>query len=210
MKAKQRKIRTKPRGRRKLRSLIYDSGADGHYPTEELRKEVKLKSLRRSTKRVLVADETVNQGDHKVDLPFDGLSASVRKGDTFKRFTESLMSVGKVNDDGNISIFTQEDVTEYKEEDVLITCNGKPILVGVRDDKGRYRIPLDQRGQGQWRPRIPTKTESLKLAQANSVYNLPSIEQAIKWMHAVCSYPVKSTWIKAIQAKNLSDGLCST
>ena len=40
------------------------------------------------------------------------------------------------------------------------------------------------------------------LRQANSVYDLPSIEQAIKWMHAVCGYPVKSTWIKAIKAGN--------
>jgi hypothetical protein len=34
------------------------------------------------------------------------------------------------------------------------------------------------------------------------VYDLPSTEQAIKWMHAVCGYPVKSTWIKAIKAGN--------
>jgi hypothetical protein len=40
------------------------------------------------------------------------------------------------------------------------------------------------------------------LRQANSVYDLPSTEQAIKWMHAVCGYPVKSTWIKAIKAGN--------
>eukprot|EP00804_Cyclotella_cryptica_P028482 CCRYP_020573-RA/>CCRYP_020573-RA protein AED:0.34 eAED:0.34 QI:0/0/0/1/1/1/3/0/453 len=40
------------------------------------------------------------------------------------------------------------------------------------------------------------------LNQAHSVYDLPSTEQAIKWMHAVCGYPVKSTWLKAIQAGN--------
>ena len=40
------------------------------------------------------------------------------------------------------------------------------------------------------------------LEHANSVYDLPSTEQAIKWMHAVCGYPVKSTWIKAIKAGN--------
>jgi hypothetical protein len=34
------------------------------------------------------------------------------------------------------------------------------------------------------------------------VYNLPSTEQGIKWMHAVCGYPVKSTWLKAIAAGN--------
>jgi hypothetical protein len=40
------------------------------------------------------------------------------------------------------------------------------------------------------------------LRQANSVYDLPSTEQAIKWMLAVCGYPVKSTWLKAIKAGN--------
>ena len=37
---------------------------------------------------------------------------------------------------------------------------------------------------------------------ANNVYDLPSTEQGIKWMHAVCGYPVKSTWLKAIAAGN--------
>ena len=45
------------------------------------------------------------------------------------------MSVGKVNVNGNISIFMQDDVTVYNKEDVLITCRCKPILVGVGDDK---------------------------------------------------------------------------
>ena len=40
------------------------------------------------------------------------------------------------------------------------------------------------------------------LWQANSVYDLPSTEQAIKWMHANCGYPVKSTWLKAVKAGN--------
>ncbi len=40
------------------------------------------------------------------------------------------------------------------------------------------------------------------LKQANSVYDLPSTEQAIKWMHTVCGYPVKLTWLKAIKVGN--------
>ena len=40
------------------------------------------------------------------------------------------------------------------------------------------------------------------LQQANSVYDLQSTEEAIKWMHAVCIYTVKSTWIKDIKACN--------
>ena len=38
--------------------------------------------------------------------------------------------------------------------------------------------------------------------QANNVYNLPSIEQAIKWMHAVCVYLVNSTWLATVEAGN--------
>jgi hypothetical protein len=54
------------------------------------------------------------------------------------------MSVGKTSDDGTISAFTKDGVTVYKEEDMLITCKGEPILIGVRDMNSRYRIPLVQ------------------------------------------------------------------
>jgi hypothetical protein len=37
---------------------------------------------------------------------------------------------------------------------------------------------------------------------AGNVYDLLSTEQGIKWMHAVCGFPVKSTWLKAIVAGN--------
>ena len=37
---------------------------------------------------------------------------------------------------------------------------------------------------------------------ANNVYELPSIGKGITRMHAVCGYPVKSTWMKAIRAGN--------
>ena len=61
------------------------------------------------------------------------------------------MSVGNSTDDGTISIFTKDGVTVHKEQDVLIKCKGKPILIGARDDQGRYRIPLLQQ-KGQWQP----------------------------------------------------------
>ena len=44
------------------------------------------------------------------------------------------------------------------------------------------------------------KAARRQLQLAHSVYDMPSKEEAIKWMHAVCRYPVKSTWIKAIKA----------
>ena len=102
-------------------------------------------------------------------------------------------------DDGNVSILTKDGVTVYKEEDVLITCKRNPILIGKRDERGRYWIPLTK-DHRQWQPSRPTKEAKRKLQQTHIVYDLTSKEQAIKWMHVVCGYPVKSMWIKAIKA----------
>ena len=54
---------------------------------------------------------------------------------------------------------------------------------------------------GQWQPHRPMKAARRKIQMAHSIYDLPSKEQAIKWMHIVLGYPVKSTWIKAIKAE---------
>ena len=54
------------------------------------------------------------------------------------------MSVGKTSDDGTISIFTKDVVTVHKEQDVLITCKGEPILISIHNSKGHYHIPLMQ------------------------------------------------------------------
>ena len=77
-------------------------------------------------------------------LPFPQLSKKAAEADTFDEFKTSLMSIGKATDDGNVSMFTKKDVKVYKEDDVLITCKGKPILAGRRDERGRYRIPCVQ------------------------------------------------------------------
>ena len=89
------------------------------------------------------------------------------------------MNVGKISDDGNVSIFTDEKVQVYKEADVIITWKGKPILVGKRDERGRYRILLMQT-QGQWQLQKPSKKSMKFLQKANSVYDLRTKEEEIK------------------------------
>jgi hypothetical protein len=54
------------------------------------------------------------------------------------------MSVGKISDDGMVLVFTKEGANVFKEEDVLMTCKGEPILIGIQDDQGQYQIPLMQ------------------------------------------------------------------
>ena len=119
--------------------ITYDSGADGHYISERDRKLVGLPILRPSSKRVGVANGGVSTAKHVTTLPFANLSNKAKQADTFEDFPTSLMSVGKTADDGTISIFTKEGVSVHKEEDVLITCQGEPILIGIRDEHGRYR-----------------------------------------------------------------------
>jgi hypothetical protein len=46
------------------------------------------------------------------------------------------------------------------------------------------------------------QTTREKREEASNVYNLPSIEQSIKYLHAAAGYPVEDTWIKAINAGN--------
>jgi hypothetical protein len=41
------------------------------------------------------------------------------------------MSLGKTLDNGMVSVFTKEGIKVFKEEEVLITCKGEPILIGI-------------------------------------------------------------------------------
>jgi hypothetical protein len=56
--------------------------------------------------------------------------------------------------------------------------------------------------RGHWQPRHLPKQAQKALRHANSIYDHPSTKQAIKWMHTVRGYPVKSSWLKAIKAEN--------
>ena len=47
-------------------------------------------------------------------------------------------------------------------------------------------------------------TTSQKNPAANSVYDLPSMEALVRYMHAVEGFPVKSTWLRAIKHGNLN------
>jgi hypothetical protein len=111
--------------------ITYNSGADGNYISERDCVKTGLPILRQLTRKVGVANGGTSLTKHITRLPFNKLSARAWQADTFQDFPTSLMSVGKTANDGTISVFTKTGVMVYKEEDVLITCKGKPILIGV-------------------------------------------------------------------------------
>jgi hypothetical protein len=116
--------------------ITYDSGANGHYISEKDQREAGLPILQPSTQKVGVANGGTSNAKYVTQLPFQKLSAQSRQADTFQYFPNSLMSVGKTAKEGTVSVFTKDGVNVFKEEDILITCRGKPILIGVRDGYG--------------------------------------------------------------------------
>ena len=136
-------------------SVIYDSGADGHYITKEDCKQATLPILRKLSKKVNVANGKTCKAKFITQLPFQTRSTTARTADTFTEFLHSLMSVGKTSDNGIISIFKKKGVMVHKEQDVLIRMKGKPFLIGFQYDHGQNRIPLIQQCE-QWLPRRPS------------------------------------------------------
>ena len=124
--------------------VTYDSGADSNYISETNRAKAGPPILCTSTKRVGVANGGKSTGKYRTRLPIPNLSLAAAEADSFQDFPMSLLSVGKVEDDGNVSIFDKDGVKVYAKEDVLIMCKGKPIMIGKRDERGRYQIPLMQ------------------------------------------------------------------
>ncbi|KAL7439594.1 hypothetical protein ACHAXM_007602 [Skeletonema potamos] len=184
---------------RNSRKASLDSAADDHFVTEEDRIALNLPILGPSMKRVAVANGGIEQGKYQTILPLPNLPPEARLGDSFDSFSNSLISVGRLAGAGTTSIFTKTGVEVHKDEDVLILVSGKPLLVGKRDEHGRYKIPLLPTRDGTCAPKVPTRRTISKLSEANNVYDLPSTEQAIRWFHATLGYPVRSTWLKAIK-----------
>jgi hypothetical protein len=127
--------------------LTYNSEANRHYISKQDRHKASLPILRPSTWRVGVANSGTSNTTYVTQLSFHKLSAQSRQADTIQDFPTFPMNVGKTLEDGTVSVFIKEDISVFKEEDILITCKEEPILIGIQDNQGRYQILLmQQRG----------------------------------------------------------------
>ena len=124
--------------------VTYNSGADNNYLSKADKAKAHMPILQKMRKRVNVANGGTSTATNVTPLPIPRLSKAAAEAHTFKDFPTLLLSVGKVNNDGNVSISTKQGVTVHKEEDVLITVKGQPVMIGKQDERGRYRIPLVQ------------------------------------------------------------------
>ena len=96
-------------------------------------------------------------------------------------------------------------VSVHRKEDVIIDWSREPVQTGWRDPTDKLwhwelKAPLPKKTHEwlqQHSPRVqPEDLDQLPIGTtvlANNVYELPSIKAAVRFMHAVCGYPVKST-----------------
>ena len=74
----------------------------------------------------------------------------------------------------------------YAANDVKINISAEAVLRGWRDHHGLWRVPIDD-GED-----VYLDDEELTEAVHN-VFDLPSIEQTIRYLHASIGFPTKRT-----------------
>jgi hypothetical protein len=109
----------------------------------------------------------------------------------------SLVSVGKLADAGYTTIFypAGREVSVHQKKSVHIRLLHKPVLQGWQDENGLWQLSRE--------PTVPILvSKTAKQEAASNVYSLPSIPQAIKYLHAAAGFLTKDTWVKAIKNGN--------
>ena len=167
--------------------MIINSGVTSHFVSEDMN----LPKGGKSSKQVYLPDDTTLRTLIKTKLPFPRLSEAAREANVLPGLKQSLMSVNKMAEEGNTTIFHpgEEGVTIHQEGSISITMREPPVL---------YRRKLN--GEKLWTVLARSKTH--KQEEANNVYSLPSIPQSIKYLHVTAGFQVKERWIIAIQAGN--------
>ncbi len=181
----------------KALTMILDSGATSHF----MRSEENLPNMGPSEKVVMLPNGKTITASHRTNLPFETLSAKARIAEVLPALKQnSLISVGKFANANYTTVFhpNGEGVTVHKAGTFRLKAWSKPVLQGWRDANGLWRVSREQQQS--------TKGVRTKLRQeiAMNVYSLPSIPQTIKYLHAAAGFPVKETWVKAINNGNYS------
>jgi hypothetical protein len=173
-------------------TMVIDSGATSSF----VRPEENLPVTGFSSKIVHLPDGSSIQATHTTLLPFKSLSPKARIADVLPGLRpNSLVSVGKLADANYTTIFHPHGIGVTVHDDTLRTNSlSTPVLQGWRDTNGLWRLSTDEE-------KGTLSTQKTKEVAAN-VYTLPSIKQAIRYLHAAAGFPTKDTWIKAITNGN--------
>jgi len=172
-------------------TMVLDSGATSSF----VRPEENLSITGPSDKIVALPDGSTKRATLTAILPFDALSDEARKADVLPGLRpNSLVSVGKLADANYTTVFHPqgEGVTIHQENTLKLKLSRKPVLQGWRDANGLWRL-----SRTTTKPSTCAHRRSPNESVAN-VYSLPSMPQTIRYLHAAAGFPVKDTWIDAV------------
>ncbi len=145
---------------------------------------------------MFLLDNSSLQASYKTELPFEQLSNKAKEADILPGLKTPLISINKLAEEGYTTIFHpgKEGLTIHKKDTITIATTEPAILQGSKS-----------RGAKLWTTSAQYKTKKERAKeQANNVYDLPSIKQTVRYLHAVAGFPVKDTWIKTIKAGNFN------
>ena len=152
----------------------------------------------------MMPDGHATQATEKALLPNKALNEAARELDILPDLKHnSLLSVVKLADAGYTTIFHVGDggVTVHWANDIHIRVDKKAILQGWRDKaSGLWRVPI--------KPNVENEnTDTLVIDRpapshaAHNVYELPTIEQTVRYLHGALGFPTKATLVKVIRNK---------
>ena len=132
-------------------------------------------------------------------LKQSNLPETVRKAHLYPDLAyKSLLSAGQFCDAGYAAVFLKDRVEIVKKENVSI--KGPPHIVGQRNEAtdGLWITDINNNSL------VPTRDTNTTVNSANSVYNLRTIADVIKYHH-MCSWcPCIKTWTEAIDNGHFS------
>ena len=111
-----------------------------------------------------------------------------------------LLSTGKMVDENYFAVYDKNSCNIYDGTTAKLHITEKAILTGYRcKSTGQWRIPLKPTIENEHEDTLlvdrPSPTEAIA-----SVYELPSTEKTIRYLHAAAGFPTKPTWLDAITA----------
>ena len=187
---------------KEYKTSLLDSGATAHYnkPSDDL------PITGPSNKTVMVAFGQTGATTHQAQLPMTQLTADARKTDILPALTtNSLMSVKVLADNGYTTVFHPHDggAAVLSPDSFELKVKGEPILSGYRDEQGLWRIPLVADTNSEEKGML-IKDERFHAEAIHNVYELPSMQQVVRFLHAALGFPTKQTLIAAINNGHLN------
>eukprot|EP00804_Cyclotella_cryptica_P018674 CCRYP_007185-RA/>CCRYP_007185-RA protein AED:0.41 eAED:0.41 QI:0/0/0/1/0/0.5/2/0/395 len=179
-----------------------------------------------STKVFLLPTGGTAQATHISQLMLN-VRAPANQVDIVPNLTQTLLSGSKFANAGYTAVYDKDEVNFYDSNKIHV--NATSILQGYRcPHTGLWRVPLRQItcninndtlildspcGTKSLNTKyVVPSTEEIRALLASSstreqhsilnVYELPSIQQTIRYLHAAAGFPTKTTWMAAIRRGN--------